>query len=60
VDRDRMHPRKRFRSIASGRLPAPLAVVAGVVFLGGSVVGNFALNLYFGLVLFAYGMLALS
>ena len=36
VDADRLHPRKRFRPIASGLVPVPLAmVVAALLLLGG-------------------------
>ncbi|MGK5113036.1 MULTISPECIES: decaprenyl-phosphate phosphoribosyltransferase [unclassified Geodermatophilus] len=33
VEQDRRHPRKRFRPVASGAVPVPVAVVAGVVLL---------------------------
>lgn len=35
---DRLHPRKRFRPIASGALPLPLAVVVAVILLVGAPV----------------------
>ena len=54
VERDRAHPRKRHRPIASGRLPLRVAMVAGVAFLVGSVAGGLALDVRFGLVLLAY------
>jgi decaprenyl-phosphate phosphoribosyltransferase len=54
VERDRAHPRKRYRPIPSGRLPLRVAAVAGVVLLGGSVLAGLALDVRFGLVLLAY------
>jgi 4-hydroxybenzoate polyprenyltransferase len=32
IERDRLHPKKKFRAIASGQLPVPLAVFAAVAF----------------------------
>src|SRR4051812_14526499 len=37
IERDRLHPRKQLRPVASGRLPVPLAVTAGIVLMAGSV-----------------------
>jgi len=43
VDADRVHPKKRFRPIASGRVPVPVGrALAGVLFLvglGGAMIG---------------------
>jgi decaprenyl-phosphate phosphoribosyltransferase len=38
VEEDRLHPRKRFRPVASGSLPAPLAVAVGITLMVGSIV----------------------
>ena len=38
ADADRLHPRKRFRPVASGALPAPLALVVGSTLMLGSIV----------------------
>lgn len=54
VERDRLHPRKRYRPIASGRLPIRVALAAGTLLLVGSVVAGLVLDLRFGLVLLAY------
>jgi 4-hydroxybenzoate polyprenyltransferase len=54
VERDRAHPRKRHRPIASGVVPVPLAIVAGSIFgLGGLALG-FLINMEFGLAGVAY------
>lgn len=34
---DRLHPKKRFRPVASGALPVPLAVAVGVLLIGGGL-----------------------
>src|SRR3954470_4021722 len=39
VAEDRRHPRKRFRPVAAGIVPPALAVVVGVILLGGSLAG---------------------
>jgi decaprenyl-phosphate phosphoribosyltransferase len=38
ADADRLHPRKRFRPVASGALPAPLALAVGITLMVGSIV----------------------
>jgi 4-hydroxybenzoate polyprenyltransferase len=53
-ERDRAHPAKRHRPIASGRLPIPVAVVTAVL-LAGFALGYAALRLPdFALILLAY------
>lgn len=54
AERDRNHPRKRARPVASGRLPAGLALVSGVGLLLVSCAAAFALSPRFGLVATAY------
>jgi 4-hydroxybenzoate polyprenyltransferase len=57
VEKDRLHPTKRNRPIASGALTAPAAVVLGVVLLVGSLVAAFRLSVPFGLVAASYAIL---
>lgn len=40
---DRRHPTKRYRPVASGAVPVPVAVGVGVVLLAGSLVGSWLL-----------------
>ena len=54
IERDRAHPRKRNRPIASGLIPVPLAVGAGLVFAAGGIVLAYVLNTDFGLAATAY------
>lgn len=56
VDReqDRLHPEKRKRPIASGRLPWRVALIAGVIFGVGGVIASFAVNRNFGLLALGY------
>jgi 4-hydroxybenzoate polyprenyltransferase len=53
-EQDRLHPVKRHRPIASGRLPWSVAAVASVVFGCGGVATAFLLNGSFGLIALAY------
>ncbi|MCL4467244.1 MAG: decaprenyl-phosphate phosphoribosyltransferase [Chloroflexi bacterium] len=54
VAKDRTHPQKRYRPIASGALPRPVAVAAASVLLVGGLVGAFLINLPFGLLAVGY------
>ncbi|MEP6754711.1 MAG: decaprenyl-phosphate phosphoribosyltransferase [Chthonomonadales bacterium] len=47
-DKDRLHPVKRKRAIASGRLPWKLAAVAGVIFLIVGCAAGYTVNMKFG------------
>lgn len=55
ADKDRLHPTKRLRPIAAGRLSRRAALGIGVLILLGALAGSFALSFQFGLVAFAYG-----
>lgn len=55
VDRDRAHPTKRNRPIASGRLPIPVAAVASLVLAGGALTCAFSFRPEFGTILAVYG-----
>jgi 4-hydroxybenzoate polyprenyltransferase len=59
VDReqDRLHPEKRHRPIASGRLPISIAIAASIVFGLGGVAASFLLNTKFGVVALVYYLL---
>jgi 4-hydroxybenzoate polyprenyltransferase len=57
VEKDRLHPTKRRRPIASGALSAPAGLALGVLALVGSLVAAYALSLGFGLVSTAYAAL---
>jgi 4-hydroxybenzoate polyprenyltransferase len=57
VERDRAHPQKRNRPVASGRLPAGVALVSGVVLLAGASVAAFLVSAPFGAVAVAYAVL---
>ncbi len=56
--RDRRHPTKRKRPIASGALPVPVAVIAAAVLLGGGLYGAFRLGTYFFYATAAYLLLS--
>ena len=60
VENDRLHPLKRFRPIASGRLKPGAARVAAVVLAVVALAGGFALDWRFGLVGVAYYVLELA
>ena len=54
AERDRAHPRKRYRPVASGRLPARVALAAGVALLVGTSAVGFWLSARFGVVAVGY------
>src|SRR5262249_46517790 len=58
--RDRLHPTKRLRPIASGRLSPRTASVVGALVLAGSLAAAFRINVPFGLVALAYGGLLIA
>jgi len=53
-DRDRQHPVKSARPIASGRLPVSFAIPFAAVLLTASLAASFALSLPFGAITLAY------
>jgi 4-hydroxybenzoate polyprenyltransferase len=57
VEKDRLHPTKRNRPIASGALATPTAAALGVVLLVGSLGAAFRLSVPFFLVAAAYAIL---
>jgi 4-hydroxybenzoate polyprenyltransferase len=57
AERDRAHPQKRQRPVASGRLPPRVALAAGAALLVGATAAAFLLSSRFGLVALAYAAL---
>ena len=57
AERDRAHPQKRHRPVASGRLPGGIAMVAGISILIGAVAAAFLLGVSFGMVAALYAVL---
>ena len=57
AERDRAHPQKRHRPVASGRLPPAVALAAGVGLLAGATAAAFLQSARFGLVVLAYAVL---
>lgn len=57
IEKDRLHPKKRYRPLAAGQLSKGVAAAAGVAFIGIALGGGFALNLTFGLLITAYLLL---
>jgi len=60
LERDRLHPRKRLRPLASGALPVPVARVAAVLLLVAGLGGGLALGPGFVAVGLAYVVLNLA
>ena len=54
LESDRQHPVKRNRPIASGKLPVPVAITAGILLALAALVVGYALAWQFALVLLAY------
>ncbi len=57
IERDRLHPKKRFRAIPSGQLPIRVAIVAAIVLPILSIGGALLYSLPLALVLLAYFVL---
>jgi 4-hydroxybenzoate polyprenyltransferase len=57
ADRDRLHPSKRLRPIASGALSRSTAIVFGALLLVGCLAAAFGIGASFGLVALGYGAL---
>jgi 4-hydroxybenzoate polyprenyltransferase len=57
AEKDRLHPSKRKRPVASGALAPATALGAGLLILGGGLALSFWLSGRFGLVALAYGAL---
>lgn len=60
VERDRKHPKKCKRPIASGAVSVKTALVFAIILLISSIYGCFALHFQFGLMAVAYLILTLS
>src|SRR5512140_1098609 len=60
VQADRMHPVKKNRPIASGRLPVGVAITAGIIFVVLTLGLAFLLAWQFALVLLAYFLLMMA
>jgi 4-hydroxybenzoate polyprenyltransferase len=57
AERDRLHPSKRLRPIASGELSRPTAAIFGALLLAGCLAAAFRVGVAFGLVALGYGAL---
>ena len=60
IERDRSHPKKRFRPIASGRLPIPAAWIGTVTLAAGGLGLAFLLEPLFGWVALAYAVIMVA
>lgn len=59
VESDRLHPEKKNRPIASGKVPVPVALAIGVVLLAGSITAAYMLDIRFLFTLGIYFVLNL-
>lgn len=60
IERDRLHPVKRNRPLASGRLPKSAAVIAAALIIVVGLPAAFALNANFGIISLAYLLLMMA
>ena len=60
VEKDRTHPKKRFRPIAAGVVPVPLAIIVGLIFAAGGLALAFLINTEFGLAAVSYIILMVA
>lgn len=54
IERDRQHPRKRNRPLASGQVPVKIAVAAAAILCAGSLAGSLLLDLRLAAVIVGY------
>jgi len=54
IERDRQHPRKRNRPLASGQVPVKMAVAAAAILFAGSLAGSLLLDLRLAAVIVGY------
>ncbi|MBM4422850.1 MAG: decaprenyl-phosphate phosphoribosyltransferase [Chloroflexi bacterium] len=54
IEKDRLHPKKRFRPLAAGSLSKNVAVAAAALFLVAALGGGFALHFNFGILAALY------
>lgn len=60
VEADRKHPKKKFRPIASGALPVPVAIATAVFLVLFSIIGGLFLSKQFLLILLIYFLINLT
>lgn len=60
VEADRVHPRKRFRPIAAGRVSVRQAWIAGLMLILGGIAVGLAIDFDFGLWAIAYAAMTIS
>ncbi|MDD3066567.1 MAG: decaprenyl-phosphate phosphoribosyltransferase [Candidatus Gracilibacteria bacterium] len=58
--RDALHPTKKHRAIASGKLPVSIAAITSFILLGGGISAAFVLNPAVGGILLGYALLQIS
>jgi len=59
VEKDRLHPRKKFRPIAAGKIPIWLAWITAFVLLGVSLYLGYYISYSFGVIISTYFLLTL-
>jgi 4-hydroxybenzoate polyprenyltransferase len=57
IERDRQHPKKKYRALPSGQLPIPLAIAAAIIFPAFSVIAALLYSPYFAVILVIYVVL---
>lgn len=60
IEADRQHPKKKFRPIPSGQLPVSIAMGAALTIGLGTLIGSFALDGTFGLIVVLYALINLA
>lgn len=54
IEKDRLHPKKKYRPLAAGELSKGAAITAAAAFIGVALGGGYALDLRFGLLATSY------
>lgn len=60
IEGDRIHPKKRNRPIASGRLPVPIAIAAAAILLVGTLALSYLLSVGFFIISLVYFLVNLA
>jgi 4-hydroxybenzoate polyprenyltransferase len=59
IEKDRLHPRKRHRPIAAGKVPVRLAAIVAMILLAAALYWSYRINYIFAVILSSYYLLTI-